>query len=208
MTANLEMLRIAATECARQAEKEGQRIKIEMLSIKNTAKSLEAGSDIYDQVPHISIFNIGDALNVPVKPWKQLSPQQQQKYRPIFDYFTASNEHIPESGTRLEDAPFLTSSQVATFKAANIYTLEALAGLTDTAISKLGMGIREHIKKAQSYLKVATDTAAAKAALEREESHKAEIARLQSDNQDLKRRLDALDKKLGMEVPETLKRRA
>jgi hypothetical protein len=209
MSANLESLRVAAVDQARILERDHSlRVKIVPHLVKNETLSAESGTEVFDEVPMAEIYIIGDAMNVVHKPEKSLNPKQKELFRPLFAWFKASREHVPESGTPLEDVAWLKTGQVNMFKASNIFTLEALAGLSDHAIGKLGMGVREQVKKAQGHLAVAKDQAAASAALERDAAQKAEIAHLQGTVADLTKKLDAFIKETGLEIPEQLKRRA
>jgi hypothetical protein len=84
-------------------------------------------------------------------------------------------------GTPLEQWPQLTIGQVHEFKALNVFTVEQLAGMADGNAQRF-MGGNELRRKAQTFLKLAKDTA--------------EGQRLATENAELNARLTAQDEML------------
>src|SRR4030095_3993846 len=64
-----------------------------------------------------------------------------------------------QSGTPIEELPFLSAAKRAELKALNIHTAEALAQLEGTPLTRLGMGGREMKNHAQAYLEPAKEGA-------------------------------------------------
>lgn len=52
----------------------------------------------------------------------------------------------------IDELDFLTENQIQQFKGFNIHTVKQLAGLTDTQMNNVGMGMRDVVKKAQNWL--------------------------------------------------------
>jgi len=144
---------------------------------ENKAKSQEAGRPIYDQIEKISIINPGsrDEFIAP------LDDELRGQYQQAYDHWKKTQQQ-PSDGTPLEMVPFLNVAQVQELKALNIASLEHLAGLSDSLKQRIGMGALEMVRKAQAYL------AAAK-------GHAVD-SRLVAENEDLKRRLSALEQSL------------
>src|SRR5687768_815026 len=94
-----------------------------------------------------------------------------------------SNSAQAMSGTPIEELPFLTQAKRYELKALNVYTAEALAALDGKPLANIGMGGRELKDHAQAYL----DKAAGNA----------DVLKLASENAELKRRLEALEKQSG-----------
>lgn len=67
----------------------------------------------------------------------------------------------------LEEAELFDEGKIKTYKAFNIETVDQLANLNDAFISKIGMGARDDVKKATSYLQSQAETGK-QIALERE----------------------------------------
>ncbi len=73
------------------------------------------------------------------------------KYPDLFTAFEAGKD-VPLEGLPIEMWPALDVAQVATMKAANIYTVQALANLAETGLHRLPVGYRNLKTKAQKWL--------------------------------------------------------
>jgi hypothetical protein len=121
---------------------------------RNEHKSAEAGRPIYDDMEVVELRYPG-SKNVGVYPalgfshWGKdpetgdqvpltYAERFQRQYKQ-FKMMTAQTK----SGTPLSHAPFLTEARRAEFRALNIYTIEALAGIDGAELKNLGPGGRE-----------------------------------------------------------------
>lgn len=95
--------------------------------------------------------------------------------------YKANNAAVIQAGTPLEAWPAVTRTQIAMLRFHGVHTVEALSGLHDEQIGRIGPGGRELVNKAVAYLKSARDSESTMKA-------EAEKAALQS-------RLDALELK-------------
>lgn len=129
----------------------------------NPLKSKEAGRPIYDDVEHASIQHVGDPKTWSWHPAHERSiyirePGGGGNYKTYaecyYEHYKAFKEgqSRAQSGTPIEELPFLSSARRAELKALNIHTAEALAQLDGTPLTRLGMGGREMKNQAQAYL--------------------------------------------------------
>lgn len=96
--------------------------------------------------------------------------------------YLAFKNGAPEAqhGTPLSELPFLSEGRRRELRALNIHTAEALASLDDGAIKRIGMGGRELVERAKSWLETAAkanDTAGMAAELA---AMRAELAQLKA----------------------------
>ncbi|MBO9441380.1 hypothetical protein J7363_04700 [Phaeobacter italicus] len=86
-----------------------------------------------------------------------------ERFKPAYDAFKSDGDLEGVHGTPLVELTILTAAKRAELVAQNIKTVEQLAGLPDNAIKKLGMGTRDLVDSAKTYLERAanlSDTAA------------------------------------------------
>jgi hypothetical protein len=138
-------------------------IEFKAEQIENPAKSKEAGRPIFDDVEFCSIQHVGDQ-----KTWFVVPAEERSIYvrdrggsgryvtyaECYFEHYKAfkEGEARAQSGTPVEELPFLSAAKRAELKALNIHTAEALAQLDGTPLTRLGMGGREMKNQAQAYL--------------------------------------------------------
>jgi uncharacterized coiled-coil protein SlyX len=131
--------------------------------IENPAKTREAGRPIFDDIEMCSIQHVGDQ-----KTWLWIPAAERSIYirdkggagryvtyaECYYEHYKAfkEGEARAQSGTPIEELPFLTNAKRAELKALNIHTAEALAQLDGTPLTRLGMGGREMKNQAQAYL--------------------------------------------------------
>jgi hypothetical protein len=127
-----------------------------MQAVKNGGKSEAEGRPIYDDVPHVKIHIPGDKNNVVTEP---VTEEYKQRFPAQWDKFQKQLSQSPE-GTPLEQWPLLTTGQVHELKAVNVMTVEQLAGMSDANVARF-MGGYELRRKAETFLKVAKNTAEA-----------------------------------------------
>jgi dsDNA-binding SOS-regulon protein len=140
-------------------------------AVLHPADSTRAGRPIYNDVDMIIIRTPGSQLTSIVAPVKYYMHRFGDKYR----LWKAGQEEAA-SGTPLENFPFLFTkpSLIAELKYRNIFTVEQLATLTDSAKQSV-MGGHELCKKAADWI---TKTASDVEDAEKEEL-KAKLARME-----------------------------
>ena len=125
--------------------------------IELKGRSLEEGRAIFEDREIVEIHVPGDMKSVVAH---KVSQQHKDRWPAQYRAFKEGLE-APLEGYPLTEYSALTASKVAELRHLKIKTVEQLAELTDTAISRLGMGGREMVKKAKAFLEVSTDAAAA-----------------------------------------------
>lgn len=156
--------------------------------VPNEAKSRAEGCAKFDEVEYVSIIkpgHRGGGFETPVRESDKIRFPEQYKA------FQARREHVQE-GTPLEEWPMISRSMAEEYKFYHIHTVEQLALLSDTALSKMGLGALDLQKKARTWLASAKDTALVqRLAVERDEQN-ALIAQLQESNKQLEAGLEEL----------------
>lgn len=117
--------------------------------------SEEKGYPQFRDQEMVEITIAGDNRTVVVK---KVDDSHKQRWPEQYAAFKRGEEE-PLNGLPLKQCPLFTSAQVATMKALNIHTVEALAELNDSAIGRLGMGARAWVAKAKAYIKEGEKTA-------------------------------------------------
>lgn len=124
-------------------------------AVKDEEATTQAGRPIFQDKEYIKIIPVGDKNTVVCEPvtdeFRFRWPQQYAAFK--------AQQHQPQEGTPLEQWPPLTKSQVMTFKAANVHTVEQLVNVSDVNLANLGMGARDIREKAIAYLKNAEGSA-------------------------------------------------
>ena len=135
-------------------------------SIMNEAKSKTAGRPIYDDMEICEIRTAGDRQSVKVFPAHEISHHDDdgspvtyaQRFNEQYLRFKDGNTQS-QSGTPIEELPFLTQGKRLELKALHVHTAEALASLDGNPLKQLGLGGRELKNQAQAYLDTANKTA-------------------------------------------------
>lgn len=134
----------------------------------NDAKSKKAGRPIFDEMDVIEFRFAGDKHKTVVLPALDIDPEASREaghpvtYAQRYDkqYQDFKDQSVQsQSGTPVEELPFLTQAKRRELKALNIYTAEALAALDGQPLKRLGMGGRELKNQAQAYLDNAASSA-------------------------------------------------
>lgn len=143
---------------------------------ENPRKSKEAGRPIFDQVEMVSIMAPGNRKTEFTAPADEVhfngNEKRQMTYAERFaEQYDAFKRGVEEQlvGTPLSEAPFLRAQPAlrAEMEAAKIFTVESLAGMSDTNIRKMGMGFRKHVDEAKKYLETSSSNATMQAELEK-----------------------------------------
>lgn len=117
----------------------------------NREKTLEAGREIYDEIPSISIQYPGHDVTV-----RRIEPQDIQEYPEKYAAFKAGSEPV-ESGTPLATWTLMNGAAMKELQYLGFKTVEQLAEASDEAKRKLGTLVR-YVKLAKDWLEAATGT--------------------------------------------------
>lgn len=142
--------------------------------------SVQAGRPIARSRIFIKHITPGDTLLEVDKPMKE---DDKLKYPQQWAAFQAKRSQVI-SGTPLEMWPQLSTKQVFEFKAANIFTVEQLVKLPDGFAQKI-TGYQELKRRAESFLKLAADSAAVEKKDAENTELRAMIAELQTQVREL-----------------------
>jgi hypothetical protein len=167
------------------------------MPLENTAKTLQEGRPIFDDVEICEIRSPG-SKDVKVFPansfsrWEE-NPQTGQQYkisyaerfRHQYQQFKAQATQT-KSGTPLDYARFLTDGRRAELRAQNVYTIEALAAIEGNELKNLGPYGREYKNKAIEFIEEAKIAAPSKQLEAELEVLKARNAVLEEDMSALK----------------------
>lgn len=156
-------------------------VQFYMEALQDPEASEREGRPIFIDREFIKIIPVGDKNTVVCEP---VSDEHKYRWPQQYAQFKNQQEQVTE-GTPLDQWPPLTKSQVLTFKAANVHTVEQLAEVSDTNLPNLGMGSRDLREKAKIYLASAKDGAIPLAAQNR-------IAELEKQLEAMKNQLDGL----------------
>jgi hypothetical protein len=119
------------------------------------AKSKEAGEPVYVQRVFIKKITPGDTLLAYDQPATQ---RDIEEFPDEYEAFMQKRA-VQQTGIPLEKWDGLTEEQIPAFKALNIYTVEHLASLPDSAGAKI-FGFVRIRKKAQEFLEARSKTGA------------------------------------------------
>lgn len=122
-------------------------------AVQNKFKSDQEGRPIFDNVAMVRIFTPGSRDVMVTK----ANENYQRRFERQWERFL-KNQTESQEGTPLEQVPFLTVGQIAELKAVNCFTLEQLAGMSDTLAGKM-MGMSGLRQRAKALLQAAADEA-------------------------------------------------
>lgn len=154
-------------------------------SVHSRVQSEKAGRPVHVDLPHLHIMVPGDKDNI-VR--RIASRADQQKYPKAWEAYL-KQEDVAVSGTPLTEWPPIAKSQVKDAAHFGIKTVEQLAGLSDSHVTRMGIGWQDLRTKAKAYLTAADDGS--------------ETVRLASENERLTNRV----KELEAQVQELSQRR-
>ncbi len=149
-----------------------------MRAVQNNAKTRDAGRPIFDEVEWVKILVPGDRDS----PERKVRDADRQRWPHQYANFQA-NKRASVEGTPLERWPLLDVARCAELRALNILTVEAVAGLSDDAIGKIGPGTAELVKQAKEFLQFAAGETKAASALEIAEQKVADQAQVIAEQQ-------------------------
>lgn len=159
-------------------------------AVELTFKSEQTGKPEFEDREFIRILVAGDAKN---EVRRLAMAEDKQRFAEQYRAFKNGVQDIAQSGTPLSAWPAMTPAVIRTFNAVNIFTVEQLAGVSDTAIQSGPLGLREWALKAKGYLEHASDTAAATRLAADNARKDEQIADLQRQISELARRVPVAD---------------
>lgn len=153
--------------------------KFYLRAVQDGAASSKEGRPIFKDVEWVDILIAGDKTTCRST---QVTDQHRERFSAHYQAWK-QNLQVSPVGTPLEQWPAMTPSQVEELKALRIYTVEQLAGMSDSGLQAIGLGGRSLSEKAKAYLVAAKSTADAQ--------------RYAQDNENLRSRVEQLEKLLA-----------
>ncbi len=157
-------------------------VEIYTRSVQHPAKTEEAGHPVFEDVPYIKIQVPGDPTTVVDT---KLRDHHKRRFPRHFAHFQQFQNAAPIIGTPLAEWAAISRSQADNLRVVGVMTVEQLSELTDAQVQRIGMGGEQLRRKAQAWLKQATEGAGVLASAGRmselEESNKqlqAQVAEL------------------------------
>lgn len=129
-------------------------------SVLDHLATAQAGTDVFKDEERVEIIMPG--ISQLTKPVEKVRKEHIDRWPDEYKAFKAGQE-FALNGTPLEQWPILKRAQVLTLKAADFRTVEDIAGMSDIAVQRVGMGGARLRDLARSYL----DEAVAQAVLAR-----------------------------------------
>lgn len=172
-------------------------IRFERVAEEDKKKTLEAGMVQYKNVDYALITPpySKDLIRKRVDRWfdheehnvrnGRISRERFELYKKMYESFK-KGEEIPIEGTPIKGWQALNPAQQKTVIGARIRTVEELAGCNDEGLRRLGMGGRDLVNKAKSWLNAASSNG--KVAMQN--------AQLIKENEQLKTTVDSLTEKV------------
>ncbi len=150
-------------------------VRFFMDSVKDEAATAQQGRPVFRDEERIEMF-IPGGFN---KPIKRVTDEHRERWPKQYEAFKKGME-VATNGMPIDHWAALTRSQVNELKALDIYTVEQCAGLSDTAVQRIGMGGRAIKNAAIAYLDDAKAMAQATALTAENERLLGRVAELES----------------------------
>lgn len=182
-------------------------IRFEKKAIENKVETLKQGHYVATDVDYVFVTLPGgrDVFASTVDKWlerqevyarsNRIKPEWLDMYKKSYERWK-NDEEIPENGTPIRGWVVLSPAQTDIILHAGIRTVEDLAVCNDEAMRRLGMGGRDLVNKAKSWLRSASDhgqVALQNAALEKEnENLKVTVSSLEEKVEILMRKVDSI----------------
>lgn len=177
-----EMEALMATAMG-QPQRDNLAVRFYVVPMLNEQKTREAGRDIFEDTEMIEIRTPGsrDVIQAVV------TEADKKQYAPLYVAFRRNESQEAVEGFPLKEWASITRSQAAELATFGIRTVEHLAGAPDAHLQQIGplMALRQ---KARDWLEAAKDNAV--------------LAKLRSENDDLRSRLTALENMLQTQAQE------
>lgn len=152
-------------------------VEFYMDSVHSAFESEKQGHPVYVEMPFIRIVIPGSQSTIIET---KVDPTHKQRFPEQWRRFQAGQSTEGVTGWRLEQWPQVNTAQVKTMKHMNVHTVEALAGLSDTAAQSMGMGVMELRTRAKAALQAAAGNAQVEAQASANQRMEDEIASLRA----------------------------
>lgn len=123
----------------------------------NGVRSQAEGRPVYDPVDMLKLIHPGER-DVHIL---EVRDEHKWQFPRQWAAYEAGQSKEAQSGTPISTLYPNEPELVRQFQALHIYTAEQMAGLTEQGISRLGMGGRAHVERAQKFLEHASKMAGA-----------------------------------------------
>lgn len=174
-------------------------VQFETRAVENKSETLKQGHYVGRDVDFVMVTTPGgrDVYESKAEPWFEKKEQQARNGRLDPDHLSyykraykkwREGKEIPLEGTPIRGWGAVSPSQEKTILMAGIRTIEDLAKSNDEALRRLGMGGRDLVNKAKSWLNSVSDHG--KVAMEN--------AALKKENENLKTTVESLEKKVNL----------
>lgn len=179
---------------------------------KNEGASINAGRAIFDTVLFVDVIAPGQQASTPRFEIERVFSEVSMKALGLSDNTKRSykykeyqeqiekfkrNEEVDLGGTPLKFWPRIDRGLAATLAAVNIYTVEALANLSDANMDNVGLGARELREQAKAWLANAAGTADLSQLTNKVSEQTTENTRLQNDLSLANSRIGELERELS-----------
>lgn len=157
--------------------------------IPDAKKTEEMGRPIFKSVEMCSIKAPGDNDNVFVGRVTKMEPDPRLRFAPLYAKFKAG-EKVQVEGTLLRQWGIITAAEAKSYEAVDIYTVEQLAGLSDSTCQQYRGSLADR-QKAKDWLDKARGLEP--------------VAKARAENAELRAQLEALREQiaaLGGKVPD------
>jgi hypothetical protein len=192
---------------------DGSALRIWRDATKNTYQSEQQGRPVFDDVTYVEVITPGSRGSTPVFEVKRFLEADKERKDPLlgshyeqFKEFVEDFEKGEEAdktlvGTPLKEWPEISRTLAAALRAANIYSVDALAELPDEKLSSVGPDGRTWRTKAQAFLAAAKDSSVATMYAAQVEDMRIALADRDDQVKALAAQIDELQRKLGGDPP-------
>ncbi len=125
-------------------------VKFYTRSVRNNWQSQEQGRPVFEPRHFVQIMQPGERDMID----REVRDEDHYRFPTQWARYQAEQEQVPE-GTPLAILYPAEPHIVDSMSALKIFTTEQLAGLSEQAISRLGMGGREHVARAKRFIEAA-----------------------------------------------------
>lgn len=109
-----------------------------METVEDLLESTRQGRRCYKEEERVEVIMAGNNLHIPVF---RVTDEHRQRWPKQYEAFKSGQE-TPTEGTPIEEWPALNRAQVMELKFLNFRTVEDIAGASDHALQRIGMGGR------------------------------------------------------------------
>jgi hypothetical protein len=184
------------TEAAGLVQPIQANIRFFMGEVKRGKKSDEEGRPIMELVEHISIAFPGsrDVFEGPVE------EHHKRQYPQHYANWKKNSEEKTVVGTLLSEWPQISRSLVEQFNTVGVYTVEQLAGASDTALDRMGADSMTMHKKAKAWLELAKESASGMNLAKENKALLAKVDKLTAEMDEMSAKFEELTGKAPADV--------